>query len=557
MSASDARLVAAVEADGAGTVAVTPAAAWGETLDRRRIVLVLVSVMLGMLMGALDATVVGTAMPRVIADLNGLQHYAWVTTGYLLASAASMPIWGKLSDAFGRRRFFVIGMVLFVVGSALCGQSRSMLELVGFRAVQGLGAGAMLPITAAIIGDIFPPATRAKWQGILFSVHGFATIVGPLLGGWITDTIGWRWTFYVNLPVGAVTIAFALMALPGHVKLRRHAIDYAGTALLIAASMALLLGFSWAGSEYAWSSPIIIGLLVVSVVLWFVFYLCEMRVAEPVVNPRLFKNSIFSISVIAGFLQTAVMFGMVTFLPLFVQGVMGRSATNSGTVLMPMMLTHVAVSVVTGWLLSRWGRYKAIVLVGFALTTIGGFLLFRLSAATTSAVLVGSMMLIGLGNGMSMGPFNVIIQNQYPRHRLGEVSAAMQFFRSIGGTVGLAILGSMLNRWFASMLVTSLPAELQGLATDPATAGQITNSQVLLSNQAQAQLGELFSRFGDQAGSLLGAFTDAVRHSLESSLTHVFLLTMAIEAVGLFLVFFLKEVPLRRSHDEVPDELSE
>ncbi len=534
--------------------AASAAKPWGETLDRRRIVLVLISLMLGMLLGALDATVVGTAMPRVIADLNGLQHYAWVTTGYLLASAASMPVWGKLSDAFGRRRFFVLGMVVFVIGSALCGQSRSMTELVAFRAVQGLGAGAMLPINGAIIGDIFPPATRAKWQGVLFSVHGFATIVGPLLGGWITDTIGWRWTFYVNLPVGAISVAFALMALPGHLKVRKHSVDYVGTVLLIIASMALLLGFSWAGSEYSWSSPVVLGLIAFSVAMWIVFALWELRAAEPVVNPRLFKNSAFTISVSAGFLQTAVLFGMVTFLPLFVQGVMGKSATSSGTVLMPMMLTHVVVSVAGGWLISRWGRYKAMVCLGFALVTVGAFLLTRMSTSTTSMALVGFMMLIGLGNGMSMGPFNVIVQNEYPRHRLGEVTAALQFFRQIGGTVGLAVFGSMLNRWFASSLTASLPAELQELATDPATAGQVANPQVLLSAEAQTQLGELFGRFGDQAGGLLESFTDAVRHSLGWSLTHVFLLVMITEAIALFLVFFLREVPLRRTHADIADE---
>ncbi len=530
--------------------APAPPQRWADTLDRRRIVLVLISLMLGMLLGALDATVVGTAMPRVIADLNGLQHYAWVTTGYMLASAASMPIWGKLSDAFGRRRFFVLGMVIFVIGSALCGQSRSMMELVAFRAVQGLGAGAMLPINGAIIGDIFPPATRAKWQGVLFSVHGFATIVGPLLGGWITDSIGWRWTFYVNLPVGAISVAFALIALPKHVQRRKHSIDYLGTTLLIIASMALLLGFSWAGSEYPWTSPVVLGLLIFSVATWAVFVIWELRAGEPVVNPRLFKNSSFTISVSAGFLQTAVLFGLVTFLPLFVQGVMGRTATNSGTVLMPMMLTHVVVSVAGGWLISRWGRYKAMVLSGFLLTTVGAFLLTRLTVATASIALVGFMMLIGLGNGLSMGPFNVIVQNEYPRHRLGEVTAALQFFRQIGGTVGLAVFGSMLNRWFASSLTAALPGELGTLASDPATAGQMANPQVLLSQDAQAQLGELFTRFGDRADGLLASFTEAVRSSLQSGLTRVFLLVAITEGIALFLVFFLREVPLRRTHAE-------
>ena len=228
---------------------------WGLTLSRRRIIAVMAAVMMAMLLSAVDQTVVGTAMPKIIADLNGLQHYAWVATAYLLASTASMPIWGKLSDAFGRKRFFILGMVIFVVASALCGQSHSMLELIGFRALQGLGAGAMLPITQAIIGDLFPPAQRAKWTGLLMSVFAVATIIGPLIGGWLADSgpHGWRWCFYVNLPVGVAAIIVTAIALPGHLATHKHRIDYSGAALLVAAAVPLLLGFSWAGSEYPWA----------------------------------------------------------------------------------------------------------------------------------------------------------------------------------------------------------------------------------------------------------------------------------------------------------------
>ncbi|MFH0915229.1 MAG: MDR family MFS transporter, partial [bacterium] len=482
------------------------AAPWGDTLSRRRIVFVVISVMLGMLLSALDQTVVGTAMPRVIADLNGLQHYAWVATGYLLVSAASMPIWGKLSDAFGRRRFFMVGMVLFVVGSALCGQSRSMVELIGFRALQGLGAGAMMPITQAIIGDIFPPAQRARWTGVLMSVFGFATIVGPLLGGWITDTIGWRWTFYVNLPVGIIALGFAFFALPAHVQLRKHSVDYRGTALLVLAAVPLLLGFSWAGSQYPWSSPLIIGLFVFSVAMWAVFYLWEMRAAEPVLNPRLFRNRIFSVSAVASAIQSAGMFGAIMFLPLFVQGVMGRTATNSGTILMPMMLAAIVTSIGAGQILAKTGRYKAVVVFGFAAVTAGAYLLSRMTVTTTSATLVGFMIVMGLGIGIAMSTFTVIVQNQYPTRRLGEVSAGLQFFRSIGATVGLAVFGTILNSRFASSLAASLPAELKGLATDPATADQLNNPQVLLSAQAKVQLTELFGQFGSRGQSLLDSF---------------------------------------------------
>ena len=372
---------------------------WGETLSRRRIAFVLGSVMLGMLLSALDQTVVGTAMPRVIADLNGLTHYAWVGTGYLLASAASMPIWGKLSDAFGRKRFFIIGMVIFVVGSALCGQSRSMAELIIFRALQGLGAGATMPIAQAIIGDIFPPAQRARWAGVLMSIFGFATIIGPLLGGYITDNIGWRWTFYVNLPVGVIAVAFAAVALPAHVRLRRHVIDYLGSALLVIAAVPLLLAFSWAGSTYAWGSALIIGLLVFSVLMWVFFVYMEKRVAEPVLNPALARNRIFAVSALASALQSAAMFGAIMFLPLFVQGVLGKTATNSGLVLMPLMLAAIVTSIGAGQLLARTGRYKVVVILGFVAVVAGAYLLSRMGVDTSQTTVVRNMIVMGLGSG--------------------------------------------------------------------------------------------------------------------------------------------------------------
>ena len=509
--------------------------------------------MLGMLLSALDQTVVGTAMPRVIADLNGFQHYAWVATAYLLASAVSMPIWGKLSDAYGRKRFFMVGMVLFVVGSAICGQSRTMLELIGFRALQGLGAGAMLPITQAILGDIFPPAQRARWAGVLMSVFGFATIVGPLLGGWITDTIGWRWTFYVNLPVGVIALAFAAWALPGHVQLRKHTVDWLGTGCLVVAAVPLLLAFSWAGSSYAWGSPQIIGLFVFSVLMWGVFYLREMRADEPVLNPRLFRNRIFAVSTVASAVQSAAMFGAIMFLPLFVQGVLGKTATNSGTILMPMMLAAIVSSVGAGQLLARTGRYKLVVVVGFIAASIGGFLLSRMTVGTTSMQLVGYMVVMGLGLGIAMSTFTVIVQNQYPSHRLGEVSAGLQFFRSIGSTVGLAVFGTILNSRFASSLAATLPEQLKGLTADPATASQINNPQVLLSPGAKTQLLQLFAQFGDAGQKLFDSFMGVVRHSLESAIGEVFFLAFLISVVGVVVVLFLKEEPLRRSYSSLEE----
>ena len=357
-----------------------------------------------------------------------------------------------------------------------------MNELIAFRAFQGLGAGAMLPITQAIIGDLFPPAQRAKWAGVIMSVFAVATIIGPLLGGWITDNYSWRWVFYVNLPVGVIALAFAAWALPGHETHRSHRIDYSGAALLVAAATPLLLGLSWAGSEFPWGSWQIIGLFITSAVMTVAFIARELRAAEPVINPRLFENSIFSVSAVASALQSAAMFGAIMYLPLFVQGVQGKSATNSGIILMPMMLAALATSVGAGQLLSRTGRYKAVVIAGFVTVALGAFLFSRMTVTTSGTSLAFYMIVMGLGLGVAMSSFTVIVQNQYPTQRLGEVSAGLQFFRSIGGTVGMAVFGTILTNRFAAAMLHNLPAPLQQFNKGKGAA-LLDNPQVLLSER--------------------------------------------------------------------------
>ena len=515
-------------------------------LGRRRTWLVLASVMMGMLLAAVDQTVVGTAMPRVIADLNGLEHYAWVATAYLLASTASMPIWGKLSDAYGRRLFFILGMVIFIAGSALCGQSHSMTELIFFRGLQGLGGGAMMPVNQAIIGDIFPPAERGKWNGLLMSVFGLATIIGPTLGGWITDNLGWRWAFYVNLPVGVAALALAVFVLPGHVRLRRHRIDYAGAAVLVAAAVPLMLGFSWGGTSYPWASGTIIGLFVFSAVMWATFILLEMRAAEPVLSPSLFTNSIFTVSASVSFIASAGLFGAIMFLPLFVQGVLGESATNSGVILTPMMLGFIVSSIIGGQLLSRTGRYKVLSITGLAITVVGLFLLSRMGLGTSRGTLVGNMVVTGLGLGVGMGVFTIVVQNAFPRGRLGEVTAGLQFFRSIGGTIGLAVLGTIMNNRFQSTFMDQLPAQYRALAASH--KDMLANPQALVSPAAKERIAAAFAKLGPQGETLFKQFMKAVRGALDVAISDLFVLSTAITVVGLFALFFLKEIPLRTTH---------
>lgn len=525
--------------------AAVQAHSWSN-LSKRRTWLVLASVMAGMLLGAVDQTVVGTAMPQVIADLNGMAHYAWVATAYLLASTASMPIWGKLSDAYGRKLFFIVGMVIFIVGSALCGQAHSMTELILFRGLQGLGGGAMMPINQAIIGDLFPPAERGKWIGLLMSVFGLATIVGPTLGGWITDNLGWRWVFYVNLPIGIPALILAAVALPTHVRLHKHRIDYVGAAILVAASVPLLLGFSWAGSTYAWGSAVVISLFAFSVVAWVAFVFYENRAVEPILSPGLFKNSIFAVSSVAGFVAMAGMFGAVMFLPLFVQGVLGDSATNSGLVLTPLMLGFIASSIIGGQILSRTGRYKWMIIISFVITIVGLYLLSTMGVDTTHGTLVTYMVITGLGMGVSMAAFTIVVQNAFPLSRLGEVTAGLQFFRSIGGTIGLAIFGTVLNNQFAGAMHDKLPAALKAAAA--ANPDLLSNPQVLVSARAKDALATAFDRFGAAGHTLFRQFMETVRGSMDIAISDLFIMSAMVTGLGLLVLFLLKEIPLRTTH---------
>lgn len=515
--------------------------------SRRQIVLTMAGVMLGMLLAALDQTVVGTAMPRIIADLNGLQHYAWVFTAYMLASTVTVPIYGKLSDIYGRRPFFLWGMAIFLLGSALSGMSQTMTQLVLFRGLQGLGAGAMMPIVQAIVGDLFPPAERGKWQGLLMAVFGLATIVGPTLGGWLTDNWGWRWVFYVNMPVGAVAVVTAGLTIPGLSHRREHTIDYLGVATLVAGSVPLLLAFSWAGTEYAWRSPQIAGLLAVGVASLVAFVLVERRAREPIISLALFKNRIFVVSVVASFLASIAMFGTIMYLPLFVQGVIGESATGSGAILTPMMLSFVFSSIIGGQIMARTGRYKALALTSFLVGTVGMFLLSGMNMTTTTGTVVRNMVVTGLGIGVMMSLFTIVVQNAFPFRQLGQVTASLQFFRSVGGGLGVAILGSIMTTRYHSAFATNLPPALgQTVPADRLAALQ--NPQVLLSPEATTRIQESFAAFGAQGNALFDQLMLAIRLSLATAITDLFLIGTGMMALALVATLLLREIPLRATH---------
>jgi EmrB/QacA subfamily drug resistance transporter len=518
------------------------------SVSRTRLVLVVLAAELGMLLAALDQTIVGTAMPHILADLNGFEHYTWVSTAYLLAATVMVPIYGKLSDIYGRRIFFLGGMALFLIGSALSGASQNMTELIAFRALQGLGGGAIMPIVQAIIGDIFPPAERGKWQGMTIGIWGLATIVGPPFGGWITDSWTWRWVFYINLPLGAAAIIVAALALPRLSQRRAHRIDYAGAAMLVVTASALLLAFSWAGTTYAWTSPQILGLLAVTLLAGVVFCLIEQRAAEPIIRLDSFRNGVFTVSVVTTFLISAALFGTLLYMPLFLQGVQRQSAAVSGTFATPLMIGVIVSGVVGGQLIARTGRYKLQAILGAILAASGMYLLSRMTAATGEGEIVRDMVLLGLGIGASMTIFSVVVQSAFSKARLGQVTSNLQFFREIGGTIGLAILGSVMTGRFQTHFEAALPSTLAH-AIPASQLSTFENPQLLLSPDAIARIQQGFAAYGPTGNTLFGQLMAAIRLGLAQAISDVFLVGTLLIVLGLIATLFLREIPLRRGHE--------
>src|SRR5216684_705415 len=516
---------------------------------RRETLLTMAGVLLVMLLASLDQTIVGTAMPHIITDLQGFDRYTWVTTAYLLTSTVMIPIYGKLSDLFGRKPIFLIGVVLFLVGSAASGASQTMNQLIAFRAFQGLGAAALMPIAIAVIGDLFTPRERGRWQGATGAVFGVSSILGPTVGGWITDNASWRWVFYVNLPIGIVALLVLIFLMP---PLRgkntgKVSIDYLGAFFLIAGTVPLMLGFTWAGSQYAWLSWQIISLFAVAIVFLVLFILYEARLerqnAQPIIDPSLFKNRIFSVSVLITMITSMGMFGSILFLPLYAQGVLGISATNSGLLLTPLMMGLIFSSIVSGQLVSRYGKYKWIAFVGMAITIVGSLLLQRLDVNSTNTDLIIAMIVLGLGLGFSMSLYTVIVQNALPT-KIGQATSSLTFFRSIGSTIAVAAMGSLLTSAYVPGFHNAIPSLVKAVV--PAKALSVfDNPNVLLSPDTQKRLLAQFSAFGPQGRALYDQLLEAVKVGLTSGIHNVFVLCTVLMCVGFVAIFFLKEIPLR------------
>ncbi|MDQ2652272.1 MAG: MFS transporter [Chloroflexota bacterium] len=517
-------------------------------LKGRQLAIAISGVLLGLLLSALDGTIVGTAMPRIVADLGGLEHYAWVATVYLLGSTAAVPIFGKLSDLYGRKWFYVGGLLLFMFASALCGLAQSMTQLIAFRGLQGVAGGILAANAFAIIGDIFPPRERGKWQGVMGSVFGVASVVGPALGGWLTDGPGWRWVFYVNLPVGLLAVAVLLVGLPAIRPHEPGPIDWLGAFTIIGATVSLLLAFSWGGTEYPWSSPQIIGLLGLSLAMTAAFLFAEQRAQEPIIALRLFRDRTFTVSVIAMFLIGAGMVGSIMYIPLYMQGVLGASATESGTVMTPMMIALVAASTLGGQLISRVGRFKWASLSGLALMTAGLWLQTQLGVDATRGDVIRNLIVLGLGIGLAMPTFTLAVQNTFPAKDLGAVTAAVQFFRSIGSTVGVALMGTLLTMRLGSSLTSGLSPQLtQSLPPDVVAA---LDPQALVSPSATEALEAQLAGVPNGA-QLFAELMVALRTALATSMHDVFFVAAIVALGGVIAAIFLPEKPLR-GRQEIP-----
>ena len=407
--------------------------------------ILLAGLFFGLFFAALDQTVVGTAMPRIIGDLGGLSIMTWVTTSYMLTSTVVVPIAGKLADLYGRRIVYVTGIAIFLIGSTLCGTSYTMTQLIIYRGLQGIGGGIMMPLAMTIIGDIFPPETRGKWQGLIGAVFGLSSIVGPAIGGWIVDYTSWHWVFFINIPIGILAASTIYIGLRGEKRLKdKVVIDYFGAVMLILATLCLLLGLNLGGTDYPWLSWQIVMLLGASFLSWIAFVSVEKNAKEPVISLELFKNRVFVISNIIGFLMGLGMFGALIFTPLFWQGVIGASATQSGNMMLPMMFSNVVASILGGRLANR-ASLRTIFVAGMACMALGFYLLSTMTLGTPLKVAVLYLIVLGFGMGLIMPTVTLAVQNAFPPKQRGVATSVTQFSRSIGSTLGMTILGVLFN----------------------------------------------------------------------------------------------------------------
>ncbi|WP_432059271.1 MDR family MFS transporter [Streptomyces sp. S1] len=501
----------------------------GEAPPARSVRVVLLALMIAMLLAMLDNMIIGTAMPTIVGELGGLEHLSWVVTAYTLATAASTPLWGKFGDMFGRKGVFLTSIVIFLIGSALSGMAQDMGQLIGFRAVQGLGAGGLMVGVMAIIGDLIPPRERGRYQGMMAGVMALAMIGGPLVGGTITDHWGWRWSFYINLPLGAVALAMVttVLHLPKKPRNKDTRIDFAGAALLTAGITAIVLVTTWGGTEYAWGSATIVGLAVGGVAALLAFLWVETRASDPIVPLHIFRSRNFTLMSLIGFIAGFVMFGAVLYLPLFQQSVQGASATNSGLLLLPMLLSMMVVSLVAGRVTTSTGKYKVFPIAGGALMTAGLFLLSTMDTGTSRLVSGVWMAVLGAGMGFLMQITMLVAQNSVEMKDMGVASSSTTLFRTLGSSFGVAIMGAL----FTARVQDEMAAR---------------GGSDLTARTAQLDAASL--------AKLPAQLREAYQHAVASGTHSAFLLAAAVAVLSFALAFFVKEVALRGAGPDAAKE---
>jgi EmrB/QacA subfamily drug resistance transporter len=492
--------------------------------ERRSILLVVSGLMLVMLLASLDQTIVSTALPTIVGELGGLEHLSWVVTAYLLAVTVVTPLYGKLGDLYGRKIVLQSALAIFLLGSVLCGLAQGMTELIAFRAIQGLGGGGLMVSAQAAIGDVVPPRERGKWTGLFGAVFGVSSVAGPLIGGFLTSNVSWRWIFYVNVPLGLAALGVLGVTLPSAAERVEHAVDYLGTVLLAVALSALVLATTLGGTSYDWGSPFIIGMGVIAVVGIGLFAFVERRAKEPILPPSLFRNRVFVVTSAVGLVVGFALFGGLTFLPLFQQVVRGDTPTESGLQLLPVMGGLLFTSIVSGQVITRTGRYRWFPVAGTAIGTLGLVLLSRLDRETSTALAAVYMLVFGMGLGMVMQVLVLAVQNAVEYEQLGVATSGATLFRSIGGSLGTALLGAVFSNRLADALAGDLPA------------GANRGVEANLAGLDPSALGRLPATIRD---AYLSAFTDAV--------DLVFLVAAGIMAIAFVLTLFIPERPLRQT----------
>ncbi|GIP32226.1 MDR family MFS transporter [Paenibacillus sp. J2TS4] len=531
-----------------------------EHLSEKRKVSIMIAIMAAMFFSAINQTIIGVAMPRIIAKLGGMDYYTWAITIYLLTSTVATILVGKLSDIYGRKPFILTGIAVFMLGAFLSGFSRDIIELIFYRGIQGLGAGIIMSTAFTAVGDLYAPRERARWTGLMSGIFGLSSVLGPPVGGYIVDHLDWHWVFWMFLPLGIVAFIMIIMLFPKVERREGESIDYLGSLFLTTTIVPLLLAFSWAGQgegKYPWGSWQIIGLFAITVVSLLIFIIVETKAKSPVLPLSLFKNSVVTVSNLAGFVLNAGMMGAIIYVPFFVQGVKGISPTYSGYVTMPMSIGMIVTMAFVGQLIAKTGKYKKIAILGLVVMAVGMTLLHFMHMDTPIYVTVLYMCVVGLGLGISMPVFSLTVQNAVEPKQLGVATASSQLFRSLGGTIGIAIMGTVMASRMSSKLAEQFASEggaAQQVPIDPAMAEQMKeflNPQALLD---QPKLAEFMAGLPADVQVMFNQLLDKLREALSYGVTSTFLAGAVVTIVAVVLTLFLKEIPLRSAKDAKPEE---